>query len=546
MKNILLALLLSLCTCALAQAQPDLEDNTVTVLTSFQAQLDDAERILVQPAPPPPDTARRRQQYQIVPRPLNIDYPAPIIRPRGLSRDKNEEIDNGYARIGVGLPSQLFADLSYDLTGIENVDLGLFANHYSFNNNSKVENQKASDTKLGAEAAYLFDQGFTVGVGASYDTKSRYYYGYNFPEEGSTDTVIPSFEADQVRQRWNTFALHGEIFNGTRTEADFDYRAGVELYIMDGAQAVRENGINLSLAATKWVAETNPIDFELRTDFTTYKDTSTQNLNNIIASAAYTTTVAEKIKLKIGGRFTSQDDDFDLFPMLRASAPLIDGVLSAFVGAEGGLYKNNLRSLTDYNPWIRPRLRIRNSEYTNIYGGVEGTLYGIAYRAEVGYKLLDNLAMYQLDRTREIPQFNVLYDDGSVTTFQGSATLPIVDNLDLSATIAQRFYSLDNQEKAWHLPSFSLNAAGIYNLPAYNLQLRADVFLENGLPYRTAEGEAANLNALTDLSLSGEYSLSDSFGLWARVNNLLNNKRERFVRYPTIGTNFLVGASVKF
>ena len=529
-------------------AQGDLEDNTVTVLSSFQANLDDAERILVQPSPPPADTSRRRQQYSVTARPLNIDYPAPVIRPRALGRDKTDEPHNGFARVGVGVPNQFFGDLSYDLTDLDNVDLGLFASHYSFNNNGKVENQRSSDTRLGTEAAYLFDQGFTVGVGAAYETRSRYYYGYNFPLEGSEDTTDVSFTQDEVRQRFNIFDIHGEIFNGTRTQGDFDYHAGAKLYLMDANPAVRESGVDLEVAATKWIDGKHPIDFRVDADFTSYKDTVTQSLNNFSLEGAYTTSLDNRIRLRIGARATNQSrtSDFDLFPDVSVSAPIIDGVLSAFAGIEGGLYKNTLRSLTDYNPWVRLRLRVRTSEYVNYHGGVEGTLYGIAYRAEVGYKDLDNIALYQLIQDRVDPQFRVLYDDGSVTTFQGSATLPVVENLDLSATVAQRFYSLENEEKPWHLPSFSLNAAGIYSFVNYPLKVRGDFFLENGLPFRNAAGEADNLNALLDLSLSVDYQLTDHLALWGRVNNLLNNQRQRFARYPTLGTNFLVGVSTHF
>ena len=145
-----------------------------------------------------------------------------------------------------------------------------------------------------------------------------------------------------------------------------------------------------------------------------------------------------------------------------------------------------------------------------------------------------------------IPDFEVIYDDGSQVYLQATATLPLVENLDLSGTVVQRFYSMENQEKPWHLPSFSLNAAGIYTLTNLPLQVRADFFMENGLPYQTLEGGADNLNALLDLSLSAEYTFTERLGAWVRVNNLLNNKRERFFQYPTIGTNFMVGATAAF
>ncbi len=535
-------LIIAASTCL--SAQTDLDDNSVTVVSNFEARLTEASRIRVTGVTPPADTNRRRLQYLVVDRPIAIEYPAPVIRPRGVARDKTPESKNGYVAIGAGFPGALYGDLSYDLSAVENADLGIFARHHSFNNNGKVENQKSSDTEFGVEGTYLFDQGFAVGGGAKYTSQSRYYYGYNFPEV-ETDS-IPSFTDDQVRQRFNIFDVHGEIFNGVRTEADFDYKAGLALYLMDGNPAVRETGIDLNIQATKWISDKQPLDFKLRTDFTTYKDTSTQNLNNIYFSPSYTTSIAGRYRLKIGVNLTSQDDDFDVFPDVSLSAPVIDGLLSAFLGAEGSLQKNNLRSLSGYNPWVRTRLRIRNSEYTRLYGGVEGTISGISYRAEASYKIVDNLATYVLDRRTAIPQFQVVYDDGNIFTLQGSGTMELIKDLKFNATVAQRFYSLENQEKAWHLPSFSLTAGANYKLEKQNATIGADFYMENGLPYRDSEGTAQNLSPLLDFNLNGEYNFSENFGAWIQVNNLLGNNRERFVQYPMIGVNLLVGVSAKF
>jgi len=326
--------LLSLCLIASfsLSAQSDLEDNTVTVVSNFEARLTDATRVRVTGMAPPADTSRQRQQYFVVDRPIAIDYPAPTIRPRGVSRDKTPPNKNGYVGIGFGLPGAIYGDLSYDLSAVDNAELGIFARHHSFNNDSKVENQRSSDTEFGLEGTYLFDQGFAVGGGAKYTSQSRYYYGYNFPEI-ETDT-IPSFTADQVRQRFNIFDVHAEIFNGVRTEADFDYQAGVALYLMDGNPAVRETGVDLTIQATKWISDKQPLDFKLRTDFTSYKDTSSQKLNNIYFSPSYTTAIAGRYRLKIGLNLTSQDDDFDVFPDISINAPIIDGLLSGFIGAE--------------------------------------------------------------------------------------------------------------------------------------------------------------------------------------------------------------------
>ena len=544
LRTLLLGCTVLLTTGLFAQ-NTDLEDNSVTVVTNFRASLTDAERVKVNPATPPADTSSRRQTYSIVPRPLSIEYPAPTIRPRAIQQEEPEPINNAWIKLGLGTPNALYGEASYDVTGQDNLDLGFYANHYGFNNNNKVENQRASDTKVGTEGTYLFDQGFAVNGGLSYDTRSRYYYGYNFSELPADSAL--TFTQDEVRQRFNIFSLHTELYNGTLTQGNLDYHAGISLYLMNADPSVRESNFTINIGGTKWINDSNPLDVEFLADFTRFKDTTSQSLNVASLSPSYTVVVADRIKLKAGVRLTSQEDDFDVFPNFTASAVVIDGLLNAFAGVEGNVQKNTLRSLSDYNPWINTRLRVRNSEATRFYGGVEGTFRGIAYRAEAGYKYLDNLALYRYTRDGEgIPRFNVIYDDGSQVYVQATATLPIVEDLDLNATFVQRFYTMEDEEKPWHLPSLSLNAAGIYTLRTLPLQLRADLFVENGLPYQTPEGGVDHLNALLDLSLNAEYTITDVFGVWARVNNLLNNKRERFYQYPTIGTNFLIGASARF
>lgn len=542
-KIIFSSFLLLLCSVTLF-AQGDLPGSEVDVVRSFEARLAEAERIGVTPVLPPADTSIRRQNYSVIARPLNIDYPAPIIRPRGIGRKKQEETQDGFFKIGGGFPAALYADLSYNITGLENFDLGFYAHRHSFNNNANVENQRTADTNFGAQGTYYNDKGFAVNLSTKYTGTTRYYYGYNFPDV-EIDT-LPSFTAEQARQRFSTFEIAGSLFNGVRTEADFDYSADVDLYLMDATNATRENGFGLTLSATKWFADRDPLDIKLRTEFTNYRDTSKQSLNNFYLNPSYTLHLSDVMKVKLGVNITSNEDNFNFFPDLEVSAVVVPGVVTAFLGADGTIQRNSLRTLAEYNPWIKPRIRIRNSEYNRVFGGVSGTAYGVGYRAEVSYKNVNNLALFLLDRTDELPKFDVVYDTASVITIQGTVTLPLIKNLDVSGTIAQHIYSMENEEKPWHLPSFTVNTAAIYTMPEQGLQVRADLFLQNGVPFRNINGEADNLNALFDLSLSGEYSITDNIGLWLQLNNLANNKRERFTQYPTIGLNILAGASIRF
>jgi len=54
------------------------------------------------------------------------------------------------------------------------------------------------------------------------------------------------------------------------------------------------------------------------------------------------------------------------------------------------------------------------------------------------------------------------------------------------------------------------------------------------------------LNTLFDVNLGGQYEITDKFSGFLNINNILNNERERFNNYPSVGLNFLAGIILKY
>ncbi len=84
------------------------------VVTSFEAALIEAERVLISPELPAADTAIRRQQYNVVFQCWTLSTCRPLSIPSGFGR-KSAEVYNGYFRFGLGNPNAFLGDLSYDL-----------------------------------------------------------------------------------------------------------------------------------------------------------------------------------------------------------------------------------------------------------------------------------------------------------------------------------------------------------------------------------------------------------------------------------------------
>ncbi|HQU58051.1 MAG: hypothetical protein KDD02_17985 [Phaeodactylibacter sp.] len=544
-KNIFFFLLLAGFPFILNAQNPDLPSEQVDIIKNFEARLGDAERYRLDPELPPLDTATRRQDYMVTSSSLEVEYLPPKIRPLAMPSDKESgERYDGYARLGAGFPLAFLGEGFYNISSVENFNLGLSAKHLSANNNKKIENQRFSYTNVGADGTYHFDQGFSVNGGLGYTSDVVHFYGYNDLNEALGENF--SFEPEQVRQKFDIFEGHASIFNGARTEADFNYHAGLKFYLMNDDYAVRENGFDLLFSGTKWFDGSHPLTIELETDFTAYKDTANQSLNNFFLRPSYTYH-GGSFTAKLGANIASHDDNFSFFPDVELSALLLDGVLGAYVGASGTLEKNSFRSLSDYNPYISSRIQVRNSSYYYYYGGVRGNVQGIDYDAQVGYKAIDNLALFLLpDIYDTIPRFDVLYDTASIFTIKASVSAPLFDGFTLTGTVSQNFFSLDREAKPWHLPSLTVNLGARYVTMEEKLTIRGDFFLENGVPYLNDDGDAQNLNGLFDISLGADYFFTKNIGGFVQVNNLANNKRQRWFRYPTFGLNAMVGIVARF
>ncbi len=534
------------CSLSLKAQEPDLPGGEVDVIKSFDARLLESERFAIDPTLPPLDTAVQRQRYDIRQQDLEVNYLPPKIRPLAMKGDDLPPQYRGYAKLGAGLPSAFYADMGYSAFNSENFDLNVNLFHHSANNNRNVENQRFSYSSGELDGTYYFnDRGFAVNGMLNYTRDAVHFYGYNeFNEENDTEI---SFAQDDVKQRFATFSGRAAIFNGQPTELDFNYSASLDFYFLNDNYRARERGFDLLLSGTKWFDEKHPLSIQLRTDFTAFRDSSNQNLNNFFLQPSYTYH-GDRFMAKIGANIASHEDEFSFFPDLELAANLLPGVLTAFVGATGTLQKNNFQALSNYNPFILSEVEIENTRLYQYYGGVRGNFQGIDFRAQANYKTADDLALYRstVSINDTIPRFRVLYDTAEIINITASLTAPLFDGLQLTGAVSQNFFTLDREEKAWHLPSLTVNAGASYTTSDELLTLRSEIYLENGVPFVNDEGEADNLNALFDVSVGAEYQFSDNVSAFVQLNNLANNRRQRWRYYPVLGINGLVGVTARF
>lgn len=524
----------------LAQKEKDkLGSESTDVVKSFEARLLESNKINVLPQLPPLDTSTQKQNYVVPPRPLIVKYDPPKLKPIGMRTVKEEKPLNGYLKAGAGVPKAFWGEAGYYFKSSDKFDGKVWFRHHSQNAEKAIENQKFMNNDFLLNSNYYINENVAAEAKIGYSADRVHYYGYQ------VDSINRSSEA--VRQDFKTLDLAARLYNKERNDADINYSVAPRFYKLTDYYSNTETGFSFDISATKWFAEKHPLRVSIRPDLTKFTDTATQKLNNIYLQPSFTFH-SDIVKVKVGGNFVNNRDEFSIFPDVELGLRVLGDGIQLFAGASGDLRKNTYRTLSEYNPFYQIRgSRLRNTRFDNYYAGIRGNLGWLDYSAQGGYAKVSDLALHQTLFQDSLTQFRTIYDTARITNLQGAVKLTLFKDLALTGTLSQNItFELSNQSKPWGLPLTEGNFGAIYSVLKGKASLRGNAYIADGIWFRDAENIVRQTGVLFDLSLGGNYYFTKNIGAFLDINNLLNNKRQRWYNYPTIGTNFMAGLTARF
>jgi hypothetical protein len=528
-----------------ANAQKDLEGDNVTVVKSFDAQLLEANKLNVPPTLPALDTSTKVQNYTVPPHPSNIKYAPPKLRPLGVKAAPKESAYNGFVKLGAGVPNTLWGEGGYYFKAKEKFDGKVWLRHHRLSADKAIENQMFQKTQGLVSGNIFLPNNLATQVDVGYTYDRIHFYGYDH------DSL--EFSPGKTRQDYKILDLGARLYNSARNDADINFSVAPKFYLLTDFYSNKENHFELGLSGTKWFNEKHALRINIRPDITNFEDTVQQTLNNIYLQPSFTMHF-DFLQFRIGGNFVNNRDVFSIFPDAELTLRVWGDGIQAFVGANGDLRKNTYRSLSEYNPFIQIRgSELNNTRWDNYYGGVKGSFGWLEYHGQVGYSKASDLALHQTRFEPEgITRFRVLYDTVKVFNLQGTIKFSPIKNLSITGTYSQSVFDNETTETAaderavWGLPEIEGNFGAVYTLAEGKANVKASLHLADRIAFLDENNALVKSKALIDLSLGGSYYFTKNIGVFLDINNLLNNRRERWYRYPTIGTNFMGGFVARF
>jgi len=537
MKNykIITTIFISIFVLGFIQAQDELEQEEVKVIKNFEAQLLESERLKVMASLPAVDTLNRTVNYDVPSKVLDLEYGPPQIKPIAMRRAELSEIYSTYLKAGMGNINGYYGEASHYRQVNSNLNLGGFAKYHRADN-KQIENQRFADTDVNFKGQYILSPNSHVNADLGFRDEVRYFYGYN--------NEFNEFSKEDVRQRFQTISGEASYVNSTNENLGIDLEGNLGYSRKSDYFDNRENSYDVAVSAKKIIQTKHVIKLGLISDLNNFQDTLLQKLNNFTVRPEFIFH-ADKFSVQAGANLAFSKDNFDVLPFIHAAANIVSSQLVAFAGWNSNLQANTFHSLTDYNPFLVSQPEIFNSKFHDFYGGLKGKIKGVNYVGRVGYKEIDNLPLFLANSVDSL-QFDVIVDTASLVYVEGVLDFTLFKKLTFISTVSQKIYSVENEEKAWHLPSFELNLTARYKMLEDKLFLKGEFFSANGVPFLNREQEVAHLNTLLELNIGAEYWINPNVGLFLDGNNLLNNKRQRWDGYANFGINFLGGVVAKF
>ena len=543
-KRIIILVVLGVCFAgSYVRAQDSTKRKSIDITSSFKPVLREAVKINFNAAPPAVDTTHPRLNYNIPSQYMFLSYQPGELKAVALQRDTLPSWENyNYIKLGIGNVVFPVANLGFSFGDGKSTFVNIFANQLSSHGN--LDNQKSSLTDVKVDGTFKTHN--NLEWNASLGFKNDEYYLYGYP-----DTV--KYTADQLRQTFQTITGGLSLRNTVPTEFGLLYHPSLKFSVFSDnhtPQGMESNSV-LDLPLEKLIGKQFAFDLGLTADLTHYNRPAgpvAQNNNLYYVTPGFLVKTSNLFLL--ASVIPSWDNQiFHLLPNFVADISTPDLKFTVTLGWVGHYDKGSYQRYESINPWLAQPDSLQNTRVSEWYGGIKGSLDNhFFYAAKVGVVSYDNMPLFVNDSINGGRDFQLRYAS-SMNAFQVHGELSYLYGEQFQATVSlntNKYLNVKGQPKAWGLLPAELKA---------NLKWEAfkqfwaklDFLAFQGAPYLVQPlGLSFTGPNGFDMNAGVEFRILKQLNLWFQMNNIFNDKYQRWHQYPVYGFNVVGGIVFSF
>ncbi len=537
-------LLLATAISASVSAQDTTKRKSFDITSTFKPVLRESAKINFNAAPPVADTSRPVLNYNIPTQNLFFAYQPAELKPVALEIDSVKAWDYAnYIKVGIGNVHQPYMKAGFSFGDGQSTYFNVFASHYT--SKGSLPFQKNSQTSVGAAATYLTPKQLEWNGTIGFRSDDYYLYGYR------PGTLV--FTKDQLKQRFQTIEAKVHFRNTVPTAFGITYHPSLRVSVFGDNHSDKgsESNTVLDLPLEKTFGSLFSFKLAATADLTNYQRKSNTNkisaANNLFYVSPAVLMKTPNIFLHAGLRPSWDNKVFTMLPNVMADITTNDQRFTFQLGWIGYYNKGSYQRFAGINPWLAAPDSLFNTRVQERYAGFKGSVGNhLSYSAKVGFQVYRNMPLFVNDGV-DGKTFTIAYEPRmEALQLHGEVQYTRAENFTAFAAINfNQFTKLQKEKKAWGMIPLELNTGIRWQLMK-DLWLRSDLWLWDGPQYRGTGGDAFKGETGFDLNAGAEFRITKNFNLWIQLNNILNNRYERWHQYETYGFNLLGGITYSF
>lgn len=520
-------------------------EKVVTIISAFKPQLKHTAKIGFLNATAQVDTSSVILNYQVPSQNLSFQYQPIALVPRAIKKD-SLMIDRQSTSFKIGMGNYFNQLIQAQSSMLDNKDQlhNIVIKNESITGAHPI--QKWNSVGIHYIGTLNVNEYKKVHSQIYFNQSNRYRYGL-VPDT----TILP---LNNFEQKFSNIGANFTLVNQSSNNSNFHYAP--TLQFNHGNLLNQAKDINIQLSS--------PIYFSFKNNFNLHID-FTYSLNqytpfNKLSKQNYFVQLDPSIEvnrshliLKMGVRPTYANGTFSLYPNFELIKQLKDTNYVLHAGWKTSLANNQLTQLMSQNHWMIAPGDLPISSNESKYFQVDITANK---RLNYGF----NMA---LNDYREIPFFNqtilpnnpiqeglkfdVLFEKRAIAIeLKGDLRYQFSDKLLWKNQFKYMQFSLIREnDQAWGVLPFEFNSQLNWS---YNKHLNFDASGQfwSGAKTSAGLGRAYQLNNTFVLNAGMQYAISNNWTFWAKGENLLDQKYQRWANYPSLGVQFIAGIQYKF
>jgi hypothetical protein len=514
----------------------------VTITSAFKPSLRPLSKVNFLAATPFVDNSKVTMQYVIPSQNISFGYHAVAVTPLAYVPDSVKLAKrNHFIKVGLGNLNTIVAEAGFNMgDGIKN-------NTYIGGGYKKMKGplfaQEFTDVNFSINSAHQIGEAHDLSVKFTTGSTTRYAYGFK-------PASLP-YTKDNILNKYNSAGITVHLANKTDAFFGIHYTPTISFdYLQSG---VDEREFETSIAA--------PVSKNLGTDFkisvqptasfsNTVLPTIPSNLtivNNLFSMPSTFSWITNKFQVHLGAAPTVNNGTYAVLPQVSGVAILPNNGLRIELGWAGHFEKNNLRSLAAINPWVRIPNSFSNTKITEQFLGVKLPVGNhFTYGARLSLQEYENQALFA-NAFADGRLFKVMFEPSMrALQLQANVSYTLQDKLNMLGGVTyKKFSGLTVQKEAFGLLPLELSGSLHWKF-SNKLSFTSTLYAWDGAQAIDAQMATKKLPASADFSVGATFTVVKSAKFWVQLNNLFDNRYQRWNQYEVFGRNVVAGFVYSF